>query len=395
MPSNDTFRAHRQLIRDTMSPSFLEGVVGPSIHASTGQLIELWKVKSRLAKGRSFEAGKDITRNLVDVIIKATFGFQVNAIITQAKVVTGLSSVHIPSNVDAAVEFPEADDPKAYTSVRDLVDSLHIAQNSPVPRQHLTFALKFYPYLVAARKWNENMMGKRLQLAWDKFSANADQDAQVESAVDLLVQREAQMAERQNRDVQYDTRVIRDELFGFFAAGHETTSTTICWAVKFLTKHQDVQKKLRSALQHAHKRAFKEGDLPTSMEITRTEVPYLDAFIEENHRLGQAIPAVIRMATQDTVILGHHIPKGTDVFMLLNGPSYQSPAFHLSESLRATESQDSKDKYGIWDDADIGEFKPERWLKEEKGEDVKFDPFAGPALPYGLGLRGCFGEFFF
>ncbi|TVY82882.1 Cytochrome P450 monooxygenase TRI13 [Lachnellula suecica] len=391
MPSNDTFKAHRHLIRDTMSPSFLEGVVGPSIHASTRQLIELWQVRARLAKERPFDASKDIIRNLVDVIIKATFGFQVNAIKTQAKVVTGLSSVHVPTDVDAAVEFPEAEDPKAYTSVRDLVDSLHIAQNSPVPRQHLTFALKFYPYLAAARKWNEDMMGKRLQLAWKKFSANADRDDQVESAVDLLVQREAQMAQRQNRDVQYDTRVIRDELFGFFAAGHETTSTTICWAVKFLTKHQDVQKRLRSALQKTHKRAFKEGDLPTSMEITRTDVPYLDAFIEENHRLGQAIPAVIRMATRDTVILGHFIPKGTDVFMMMNGPSYQSPALQVSESVRTKGSQESKNKYGVWNDLDIGEFRPERWLSQEENGDVKFNPFAGPALPYGLGLRGCFG----
>jgi Cytochrome P450 len=375
-----------------MSPSFLEGVVGPSIHTSTCQLIELWRERSRLAQERPFQADKDIIRNLVDVIIKATFGFEVNAVITQTKVVVGLSSIHLPADVDTPVEFPEAEDPKAYTSVRDLVDSLHIAQNSPFPKQHLTFALKFYPYLVAARRWNEDMMGKRLQVAWDKFSANADQDDQVKSAVDLLVQREAQMAKRQNRNVQYDTRVIRDELFGFFSAGHETTSTTICWAVKFLTKHQDVQRKLRSALRYAHKRAIKEGDLPTSAEIARTEVPYLDAFIEENHRLGQAIPTVIRMATRNTVILGHHVPKGTDVFMLMNGPSYQSPALHVPESVRSTTCQDSKDKFGVWEDSEIGKFQPERWLVQDKNGGVKFNPFAGPAIPYGLGLRGCFGK---
>lgn len=392
MPSNDTFRAHRHLIRDTMSPAFLEGVVGPSIHASTMQLIELWREKSRLAQGRPFQADKDIIRNLVDIIIKATFGFEVNAVLTQTEAVTASSGVSVPADIDTAVELPEAEDPKAYTSVRDLVDSLHIAQNSPFPRQHLTLALKFYPYLVAARKWNEDMMGERLQAAWDKFSANADQDDQVTSAADLLVQREVQMAKRQNRNVQYDTRVIRDELFGFFSAGHETTSTTICWAVKFLTKHQDVQDSLRSALREAHKRAAKAGDLPTPMEIAKTEVPYLDAFIEENHRLGQAIPAVVRMATRDTVILGHHIPKGTDVFMLMNGPSYQSRALHVSESARSAGSQGSKDKYGIWDDADIADFKPERWLVRDKDGNVKFNPFAGPALPYGLGLRGCFGE---
>jgi len=45
------------------------------------------------------------------------------------------------------------------------------------------------------------MMGDRLKAAWEKFSGNANRDDQVKSAVDLLVQREAQMANKDNRDV--------------------------------------------------------------------------------------------------------------------------------------------------------------------------------------------------
>jgi len=394
MPSNDEFRAHRHLIRDTMSPGFLHDVVGLAIHASTQDLLRLWRERIRLAPGRPFEADRDIIRNLVDVIIKATFGFEVGAVEAQYNLVSGINRIQLPKDVDAPVIFPEADDPLAYTSVRTLVDSLQIALKSPIPRQHLTFALNFYPSLVAARKWNENMMGDRLKAAWEKFSGNADQDDQVKSAVDLLVQREAQMANKDNRDVQYDTRVIRDELFGFFSAGHETTSTTICWAVKYLTEHQEAQQALRQALRSAHKRAAAAGELPTSQEIVKADIPYLDAFIEENHRLGTSIPTVIRIATRDTVVLGHRIPKGTDVFMLNNGPSFQTPAFEVDESIRSATSQEAKDKFGIWDDADIGHFRPERWLVKENDGEVKFNPRAGPVLPYGLGLRGCFGEYF-
>ncbi len=212
------------------------------------------------------------------------------------------------------------------------------------------------------------------------------------SAVDLLVQREAQMAKKENRNVKYDTRVIRDELFDFFSAGHETTSTTICWALKYVTKHQDVHQNLRSALHSAHKRAFAAGDLLTSHEFLKAECPYLDAFIEENHRWGTSIPTVIRMATRDTVVLGHHIPKGTDVFFLNNGPSFQSIAFAIDESRRSQTSREWKDKNGVWDDSDIGLFKPERWLVEDEKGNTKFDPRAGPVLPYGFGLRGCFGK---
>ncbi|KAI5195466.1 hypothetical protein E4T39_08210 [Aureobasidium subglaciale] len=188
------------------------------------------------------------------------------------------------------------------------------------------------------------------------------------------------MAKKQNRDVKYDTRVIRDELFGFFLAGHETTSTTICWALK-----------LRTALRAVHKRATKAGDLPTAQEIAKADVPYLDVFIEENHRWGNAIPTVVKIALQDTVIMGHHIPKGTDVFMLTNGPSFQTPAFAVDETVRSTSSQEAKGKHSVWAESDIREFRPERWLVEDEEGRLRFDPRAGPSLPYGLGLRGYFG----
>lgn len=41
---------------------------------------------------------------------------------------------------------------------------------------------------------------------------------------------------------------MRDELFGFLIAGHETTGTVIKWVLKWLTERQDVQSKLRVEL---------------------------------------------------------------------------------------------------------------------------------------------------
>ena len=55
-----------------------------------------------------------------------------------------------------------------------------------------------------------------------------------------------------------------------------------------------------------------------------------------------------------------------------------------------------------WNDNDRALFVPERWLvpvrggrNEADGEadtEVEFDPAAGPSLPFGLGVRGCFGR---
>jgi len=52
--------------------------------------------------------------------------------------------------------------------------------------------------------------------------------------------------------------VLKDELFGFLLAGHETSSTTIAWGLKLLTDHQDVQHKLREAMRSAMPEAVGE-----------------------------------------------------------------------------------------------------------------------------------------
>lgn len=93
-------------------------------------------------------------------------------------------------------------------------------------------------------------------------------------------------------------------------------------------------------------------------------------------------------------MLGHHVPKGTEVYLLGNGPGYFSPGFPVDEKLRSRTSQqafiDGK-AYKSWNETDMGAFKPERWLAEENGK-VIFDKMAGSHLTFGLGTRGCFGR---
>lgn len=185
-----------------------------------------------------------------------------------------------------------------------------------------------------------------------------------------------------------------------FSPGHDTTSTSVQWAVKHLGRLPDVQRRLRQALRRAHPAAAKEGRAPTIGEITSTTVPYLEGFMEEVLRLTSPVKSVLREAMVDTQVLGHRIPKGTNIFINVEGPSLTSAAIPVDEAARSESSRSSNRKRGNWDDMDPQAFEPERWITREgeggAGSDADaaegFDQQAGPLLSFGGGLRGCFGR---
>lgn len=113
---------------------------------------------------------------------------------------------------------------------------------------------------------------------------------------------------------------------------------------------------------------------------------YLDACIEELLRCSLTEPGSIRTALTDVIILGHRIPKGTDIFLLGNGPGFFSPAFFVDEKSRSPSSRTHP--VGEWDPTTMHRFDPTRWLTST-GE---FDGQAGPNMVFGLGPRSCFGK---
>lgn len=379
-----------------MSPAFLHEVVAPILHSTTKDLLCLWEEKTRLARQRPFQADRDIIRCVVEMILLASLGTRTDLSGKQMDLLRALDQLESQADPDLPVLFPNAEESSTYSAVRTLVDSIAIGMSSPVPRLHMMFALRFYPSLARAKRMTRALISRVLETAWTKFynGDSHDNKSNVSCAADLMVRREAYLAKKQNRAVVREYPAIRDELMGFYIAGHETTASTICWAVKYLSQYQDVQSKLRSALRSAFQTAQTEKRLPTANEIVRANIPYLEAFIEENHRLGNAIPSTIRRTMRDTVILGHRVPQGTDVFMMSNGPGYQSPALPVDEQKRSPTSQQTKERYGVWDHDDIADFRPERWLKVDQEGKTRFNPYSGPTMAYGAGLRGCFGMCF-
>jgi cytochrome P450 len=174
--------------------------------------------------------------------------------------------------------------------------SSEIPMHSPYyPRIHHRLALKFGSKLSHAVRRKNKLIRGRLDATWQKFSQMTPNDYDFKFATDLIVQREVHMAQKEGREAEHKSRTVQNDLMVFLFAGHETSSTMICWGIKLLTDHQRVQTNPRSALQSAFSRAADAGKYPTAEEIAISHIPYLDATVEDVLRLAYtAISALPR-----------------------------------------------------------------------------------------------------
>ncbi|KAJ5519301.1 Cytochrome P450 [Penicillium expansum] len=393
--TNPQFKAHRRLIQDLMTPAFLDEVSAPRIYEAFTSLVNLWAKKARLADGHPFSASDDINKAALDVIFAVIFSLDPkdSVINAQRQLIASTASINItsPSSIDEPAVFPDAPISGAPKAILTLTESLKFLAISPIPK--LTFWLvSLLPNMRRARAAKETMITTELEKAKTRLSIGAKEEQFARCAIDDILRRELATAEKENREPAYNTRTIFDELFGLLIAGYDTTSTAITWGLKFLSDHQKIQKKLREALRSGFPAAIAECRKPTAEEISKAHIPYLDATQQEIIRKSITVPLVTRTAMVDTVILGHHIPKGTNVFLLGNGPDFiEPPISEVPEERRSKTCQEAKGSIGSWDPADSNLFIPERWITNENGKE-SFDSTSGPLLTFGLGPRGCFGR---
>ncbi|RYP80400.1 hypothetical protein DL769_002496 [Monosporascus sp. CRB-8-3] len=393
------FRRNRELVKDLMTPHFLNTVNAPAIYDNAQIFLDLWRVKAQLAGGRPFQADEDIHVMTFDIIKVVALGEGDNQSMTARylDMVRSATSIDQKSETtkDIVCVFPKNeanDDLRAHQTLQEAVGEsiphpspklFHMFHNRTAPMRE-AFALK------------TSMLDKQISLAVKRLEAGEG----VKSALDYMIQREVSAAKKSGRQLAFDTPSMRDELYGYIGAGHDTTSTAFQWGLKHLAVHQDAQKKLRDSLRAAFAEAFDTGRQPSVAEITKTSVPYLDAVMEEILRLSPPVKQLIREAMVDTTLLGHRVPKGTQVFLSISGPGFLSPSLPVDEAVRCESSKSHRGTTtGSWDHADPQAFVPERWLKKAvedggatEAEASVYDAQAGPFLTFSTGVRGCFGR---
>ncbi|KAF2228303.1 cytochrome P450 [Elsinoe ampelina] len=378
-----------------MTTNFLSNVAAPQIYAHTLRLLDLWKMKAMLAPGCPFDASDDLVESSLDSIWAVTFGTDIGAIQSKIDSLRTAAPPVLPrTKADPAI-FASTKLPAAFHSILYLCHGIGVAMQSIHPRlRH--WVLRQTSLYKSAAAHKDLLIHDALVEAKIRSQANGmtTGGTTMLSAIDHLVRQQERVAGKEQRSTVYDSPTNRDELFGFIIAGHDTTSTTLMWCLKMLSDNPRTQEKLRKELQAAFQEEVRVDAIPNFRQVANSRIPFLDATVQEIFRLSQTQPGAIREAKVDTVVLGHAIPSGTNVFLMSNGGGYVKPdcfSNQIDEKLRGKTSVDSKRKKGSWDNSNIEQFMPERWIRVQDGIEV-FDANAGPIQAFGGGVRECFGK---
>lgn len=126
---------------------------------------------------------------------------------------------------------------------------------------------------------------------------------------DLLLLLRARDPDAVDADALDDTE-IRDQVLIFLLAGHETTATTLMFALHLLGRHPEVQQRVRVEAQQV---LGADDRLPTAEQIAA--LTYTTQVIKEAMRLYPPVYGMGRQIPDGDVIDGYCIPPGADVLV--------------------------------------------------------------------------------
>jgi cytochrome P450 len=162
-----------------------------------------------------------------------------------------------------------------------------------------------------------------------------------------------------DEDGTLDATEVREQVLIFLLAGHETTATSMAFALHLLARHPDEQGRVRAELTEVL------GErTPTAADLD--QLPLLTRALKESMRLYPAAPIVSRRAVAATEVAGFPLPAGADV-VVAPWVTHRHP--------------------GLWTDPE--RFDPDRFTPEREAARHRYAWF-----PFGGGPRACIGQHF-
>lgn len=300
--------------RRTINPSFgqarLEGYAGVMAEAAD-------RAASRWEAARDIELFRESTALTLDIVTRALFG-------------------------RAGVE-DEAEIHRSLTAALDFVDL------APLPASALIMRLP-----TARRRRFERAKPVLDRLVADVIEERRRSGRRGDDLLQALLDARDEETGAPMADEQ-----IRDEVFTFAAAGHETTAIAVTWTLWHLAREPEVAERL-----HAELDAVLGGRLPGPADLPH--LPWTAQVLQESIRLNPPAWIIGRYAERDVEIAGWHVDAGT-VVVTTTWITHRHPAH--------------------WERPDV--FDPERFAPGAERGRHRFAYY-----PFGAGTRKCIGSGF-
>ncbi|WCJ38662.1 Cytochrome P450 71AU50 [Euphorbia peplus] len=181
------------------------------------------------------------------------------------------------------------------------------------------------------------------------------EESRVEDFVDIMLG----FVQSEESEYHMGRENIKAIMLDMLVGAMDTTSTSIDWILSEILRHPRVMKKVQKELEKmvGMDKTVEESDL--------RNLEYLDMVIKETMRLHPIAPLLMpHKASEDTIVDGFLIPKGSQIFI---------NAWAIGRDSSA------------WSDAE--KFWPERFI----GSNIDVQGRNFELLPFGSGRRGCPG----
>ena len=301
-------RRRRRLVQPAFGIKRVEGYL-PIVLDEVGRVIDTWEPDATV------DVAADLRRAVRRIVVRSLFGDRLRD-----------RADEIGDHLEAAIAY---------------------VNRSPATRFDHDWPGTPYRRAMAARRRADEIIYAEIEA---RRSGRVDDDGDVLAA--LLATHDGD-GDHPLSDVE-----IRDQVVSLIAAGYDTTTAGVAWAVHATFSRPAVRDRARAEVD-----AALGTDPPTVERLAG--LPYLDGVVSESLRLWPPGPFGARYAVEDVTIAGHVIPAGSIV------------AYSPYVSHRLPEEWPEPDR-----------FDPERWLP---GSPTFHEPAPYVYVPFGAGHRRCIG----
>ncbi|KAH8687403.1 cytochrome P450 [Tricladium varicosporioides] len=332
--------------RKALAPGFSIGSIRaltPVFWQKALLLSKLWREEmvESCVTTKCFEALEWLNRTTLDIIGQAGFGTDINSL-----------------------ENPETPIREAYR----LVFAFDLGSRILHGLQAFIPSTKYLP-----AKMNRDMEAARSIILNKATTIITEKEGQAaahtkhKDIIALISKDNLKMKEAGEEGLSFET--MRDQVMTFLGAGHDTTATGVAWTLHLLSKHPEIQSRLRDEIKTNMPFLFdpKTRYDPTALAKADADLlPYLDNVCRESLRYIPPIPMTVRQSVGDNVLGKYKVPGGTVIYVLANAinrlPMYWGPT--------------------------ADEFDPDRW--DQLPETYTTNAF----MTFLQGPRGCVGKKF-